>query len=114
MVHDDDRLDEILRSRRVPEMRSNLEHRIVQASLQQDKQKGKAQGGGILDGILSSIFDNLLVPQPVLAMAFLLVFGVAIGGYPLESSLYDTGSDMDADTMAFFLEADDFDYGEIL
>lgn len=112
MDHDKE-LDALLSKRSVPEMRSNLEHRIIQASL-----KPAPEQGGMLRGLrefMETIFRNFVIPQPALVMTLVLMCGVIMGGYSddiTEYAGYTTASTaIDAETLIMDSE---IDYGEFL
>lgn len=81
MVEDSKRFDAVLERRSVPEMRSNLEYRIIQAA----KAGKKAhQQRGIWAGINAAIdefFDGLLLPAPAYSLAFVLLVALFLGFY---------------------------------
>lgn len=97
MVHNDE-LDRLLADRHVPEMRSNLEHRILQASLQ-GTMAGVCERERKKRSVLKTFFDFCLVPRPAFAMVVVLFLGVAMGGVYVPEST--DGIDVDA----FFLTA---------
>ena len=112
MDHDKD-LDALLSKRSVPEMRSNLEHRIIQASL-----KPAPEGGGVLKGIKSfmdGVSQLFVIPQPALVMTLVLMCGFIMGGYSdsiTEYAGYTVASTaLDAETL---IMESDIDYGEFL
>ncbi|PCI57192.1 MAG: hypothetical protein COB36_02695 [Alphaproteobacteria bacterium] len=106
---DDHEFNKILKARAVPPMRSNLEHRIVQASLPVGKNKANSKGNS-LSAIFIAILDTLILPKPALSMALVLVFGVMLGGYSSGVSEASTNIDVDA----YFLAAETIGYGDIL
>ncbi len=106
---DDYELNEILKARDVPPMRSNLEHRIVQASLSVSKNPAVSKGNSVL-AIFTAILDAVILPKPALSMALVLVFGVMLGGY--SSGVSEASTNIDAD--AYFLAAETIGYGDIL
>ncbi len=79
MVHDDNELDRLLMGRSVPEMRSNLEHRILQSSLAASPEEKVSSVSG-LRGVVHAFFDLCLVPRPALAMIIVLGLGLVTGG----------------------------------
>lgn len=110
---DDRELDKILKARAVPPMRSNLEHRILQASFSGDKNRSVSGGNSIM-AIFTAILDGLVLPKPALSMALVLVFGFSVwfgvGGY--SSGASEASTNIDAD--AYFLAAETIGYGDIL
>ena len=112
MDHDKE-LDALLSKRFVPEMRSNLEHRIIQASLKPDPdQDGMLRG---IKGFMEAISRNFVIPQPALVMTLVLMCGVIMGGYSDYITEYAgytaTSTAMDAETLIMDSE---IDYGEFL
>lgn len=106
---DDNELNKILKVRAVPPMRSNLEHRIVQASLASDKDRDISKGNPLL-AVFTAILDALILPKPALSMALVLVLGLVLGGYSAGVSEASTNIDVDA----YFLAAETIGYGDIL
>lgn len=106
---DDRELDKMLKARAVPPMRSNLEHRILQASFSGDKNRSVSGGNSIM-AIFTAILDGLVLPKPALSMALVLVFGLVLGGY--SSGASEASTNIDAD--AYFLAAETIGYGDIL
>ncbi len=107
---DDNKFEKILRSRYVPPMRSNLEERIIQASLSNNNMPYKQQRRGNIRDIFAGIFDSLILPKPALSFAVVLVLGIALG----QSSAFYGDVMLDGDD--FFLVSDSYDieYGEFL
>ncbi|MGH1378775.1 MAG: hypothetical protein ACRBB3_08130 [Alphaproteobacteria bacterium] len=103
-MHD---VDDFLRGRDVPPMRSNLEHRILQASLSANKNTYISDSNGLLDVFLS-IMGGVLLPRPLLSMSLVLVSGFVIGGY------YSGGYDNNISVDEFFLSEDEAEYGGLL
>lgn len=106
---DDNELNKILKARAVPPMRSNLEHRIVHASLSASKNSSISKGNELL-AIFTAVLDTLILPRPALSMALVLVFGLVLGGYSAGVSEASTNIDVDA----YFLAAETIGYGDIL
>ena len=112
MDHDKE-LDALLSKRSVPEMRSNLEHRIIQASL-----KPAPEERGILGGIKSfmeTISRNFVIPQPALVMTLVLLCGVIMGGYSDYITEYAgyTAASTSIDAELLIMDSE-IDYGEFL
>lgn len=105
----DQDLDVLLKARAVPEMRSNLEHQIIQASLLQDKQS-KTQGVGNLFRTVRDFMDCMVLPQPALAMIMVLVIGAAIGTYSSDILSVDDAQDVEA----YMMIIDDIEYEDFL
>jgi hypothetical protein len=79
MAHDniyDKELEDIMKSRYVPEMRSNLAERIIDASKYHEKQGHKG-----FKLWFYSFRDAFLIPQPILVMSLLFILGIFAGGY---------------------------------
>lgn len=106
---DDHELNKILKARAVPPMRSNLEHRIVQAALSASKNRS-VSGGNAISAIFTAILDALILPKPALSMVLVLVFGLMLGGY--SSGVSDASINIDVD--AYFLATETIGYGDIL
>ena len=133
MDHDisDEQLDVLLKQRAVPEMRSNLAHRIIDASRDVPQQKtglarfgafGKDAGGALLKGV-ASILDHVALPQPAFAMAAVvvmiggMVLGAQTGGLStltLSSNAEYTSTYDSSDVEAYIMATDSFEYGDFL
>tara|TARA_R110001592_G_scaffold20926_20_gene84829 strand:- start:46561 stop:46896 length:336 start_codon:yes stop_codon:yes gene_type:complete len=105
-------LDRLLNRRAVPEMHSHLEHRILQASLQQDKKIQTTHKVGTLFKTVRDFMDCLVLPQPVLSMAMVLVIGAALGAYSTESYTAVQGYGDDVET--FVMTTVELEYGDFL
>ncbi len=111
MVHDlDKELDALLSKRAVPEMRSNLEHRIIQASLKQEVHvAGRQSEGGFFAG-LKAVLDNIVLPQPALALMMVLMVGGVLGAYSPDVMQED-----DVDSFeSYIMTSDEIGYGDFL
>lgn len=71
----DTELEEIMNKRYIPEMRSNLAERIIEASLHH-----QAHGKTGLSLWLNTFSDALLLPKPAYVMAMIFVLGLLLGG----------------------------------
>jgi len=120
----DEQLDALLAQRIVPEMRSNLAHRIIEASheMPQDDVFYKKVGGAFLKGV-ASILDCVALPQPVFAVAVVVIMlggmalGARTGGLRNATLLSDIGyisSDDSSDVETFIMATDSFEYGDFL
>jgi len=120
----DEQLDALLAQRTVPEMRSNLAHRIIEASqdVKQDDVLYKKVGGALLKGAVS-ILDSVALPQPVFAVAVVVVMiggavlGARTGGLKVTTLLNDIGyasSYDNNDVETFIMATDSFEYGDFL
>ncbi len=83
-----DDLDKILARRAVPQARSNLAARIIEASKAAEQSKGGLRGWFDISGWVAGIAvwvdvlrESLILPRPALAMATLLLFGLMLGLY---------------------------------
>ncbi len=98
---DNERFDAVLRQRSVPEMRSHLEHRIIQAAKagrQVQKERGFLYG---INAAIDEFFSGLALPRPALSMAVVLLFAVMTGVY----GDYAFVPDLDeANDMAVYME----------
>lgn len=95
MDHRDKEFEAVLRTRTVPPMRSNLEHRIIAAAGRMQQTSVAAR-----QSLWSLITGQMVVPQPALVFSLVLCFGLALGvmGYPMDEGAV-------ADTEYFFLNA---------
>ncbi|MGH1402953.1 MAG: hypothetical protein ACRBDL_01790 [Alphaproteobacteria bacterium] len=107
-----DPLDGILERRYIPEMRSNLEHRITEkAKYETPNVLLKSDNRSSLSAnILSSFLDGFLLPRPVLSMAVLLCFGFGVGTYT-DVQRVDEGGDV---SEYFSLSDDEIGYEDFL
>ena len=80
MDEQDKQLDEIMKRRDIPKMRSNLSERIIDAA-QKTPQKASVSvpGLGLVQAALEGFINRILLPRPAIVMAGVLVFGLAIG-----------------------------------
>lgn len=101
-------LEDILKERYVPEPSSNLAYRIIEAA----KPRGDEQGfsWAAMRRIFSEIF---VIPQPVPAMAAILLLGVAAGFY--YTSQQDMSMKLAKDNLSTFATAElSVEYGDFL
>ena len=130
MAHDvlDKKLDMLLGQRAVPEMRSNLAYRIIEASRDVPQEKAglagmlaplKELGASFLNG-LAGVLDHVALPQPAFAvlMVVMLMGGTVFGAMDAASLLSDFGSaaseDGSSDVETFIMATDSFEYGDFL
>ncbi len=133
MDHDnfDEQLDKLLNQRGVPEMRSNLAHRIIEASRDVpqekeglDKLTALCRGAGMvfLKGV-TSVLDHVALPQPAFAVAIAVVMiggamlGAHTGGLNTATLLSDNGYAPlydSSDVEAYIMATDSFEYGDFL
>lgn len=127
----DKQLDVLLRQRAVPEMRSNLAYRIIEAShdVLQEKTGSagvfaqvKELGSAFLKGV-AGVLDYVILPRPAFAMAVIVimmggvVLGAQTGGLNATTFLSDIGyaSSYDSsDVETFIMVTDSFEYGDFL
>ncbi len=105
-----DILDNVLKKRYLPDMRTNLEHRIIMAAAS-DVAHGKDQKQ---PGLLSGLLSGILLPRPVLSLLLLLFVGFGIG---LGSGTYTGVQSVDdaVDVVDYFVFSDDeIGYGDFL
>jgi hypothetical protein len=133
MVHDifEDKLDALLKQRTVPEMRSNLAYRIIEASRDVPQEKGgleklaeqcKVAGLVFLKGV-TGVLDHVALPQPAFAVAvavFMIggaVLGTQTGGLDATALLSDAGNAYSydsSDVETYIMATDSFEYGDFL
>lgn len=133
MDHDvfDEQLDALLKQRAVPEMRSNLAYRIIEASRDVpqenkglEKLTAQAKGVGIafLKGV-ASVLDHVALPQPAfaLAMAVFMIGGAVLGtqtggldATALVSNAEYASSNDSSDVETYIMATDSFEYGDFL
>ena len=70
----DQELDRLMHARHVPEMRSNLAERIIDAAQVQQKQGRSKPASWLL-----AFNDVFMIPKPAYVMAVLFVIGIAMG-----------------------------------
>ena len=112
MVGQPKNLDDVLRCRSIPQMRSNLEHRIIQAALARQEAR---RHHGFMAGMRVAIdifFDGILLPRPALSMAVVLVFSMLLGVY-VDGLIGNSNSieDVAEEYMSFAYNSD---FGDIL
>ncbi len=97
---DDKTLDELMRARRVPLMRSNLCERIVGAALCGASQDSH---NGVRDWVLALV-QGLALPRPAVSMAFVVLIGMVMGvGLDVGGFLVSARSDPSG-----YIQVDDF------
>ncbi len=109
-----DKLDDILNTRAVPEMRSNLAHRIIERAARETQAQNRESFD--LKGLIQTLFDQFLIPQPIALMIAMMVIGAYIGMYPVNSIFPPDDTELLGDQVVaeYFLVAEDLDYGEVL
>lgn len=78
---DDRELDQILMQRGVPDMRSNLEARIIEAAKKSQQKRDlymRAESLGI-SAWVNDFMKEFIMPKPALAACLVLVLGIAMG-----------------------------------
>lgn len=116
-----EQLEALLSIRDVPEMRGDLESRILQASAAQLHVKRRQFN--FIDAInkgINSVLDCVLLPSPAYAMAVVLIVGAVIGLYSgaeieggelvMSYANIDVGDDMES----FIMASENFEYGDYL
>ena len=73
----DDNLEQLLKARRVPEPRSNLEQRIIDMAARGAQEEARERIS--LRGLWTSFWDGFLLPSPALSMALVLGIGILVG-----------------------------------
>lgn len=101
----DEELEAIMKTRYVPEMRSNLAERIIEASKHHE-----AQGRGGMSLWFHTFWDALLLPKPAYVLTILFLLAVALGGV----SSVDDGSDDNPDLGSYIYTAEDIGEGDWL
>lgn len=101
---DNNEFEDILNIRSVPPKRSNLERRIIQASLDVQSDMHTRSNRSIF----AIIFDNILLPRPAMSMAVVLILGLSVGMYSVG------GSDISYSDMDLLLSDVEMEYGEFL
>ena len=77
------RLNELMQARGVPEMRSNLAERIIEAAARE-----KSKGRSAPQAWWIAFNEAFLLPQPAYVMAVLLVLGIVMGlGFDLSTTV---------------------------
>jgi hypothetical protein len=76
-MQDNDAFDRILKARPVPEMRTHLPERIIEASLKTAQRKPNVAVSWAVN-----FWDCFALPRPVLVMGVALVIGVVVGLSP--------------------------------
>ncbi|MGH1457162.1 MAG: hypothetical protein ACRBDI_10305 [Alphaproteobacteria bacterium] len=101
MEEDSKKLDAVLGRRSVPEMRSNLEYRIIQAAKagrQVQKEKGFFAG---LNAAIDEFFCGLALPKPAISMSVVLVLAIMTGVYSDNAFVPDLE---EANNMAVYMD----------
>ena len=80
----DKELEDIMKTRKIPDMRSNLAERIIEAS-----QKHQGQGKGFFCAWLYAFGEELVIPKPAYVLAMLFVLGLLIGSLSAQSIVND-------------------------
>ncbi len=137
----DRQLDALLAQRAVPEMRSNLAYRIIEASKTVPQERLGVQGisdktggfflgvgKGLVAGVLG-VLDCVALPKPAFAMlvAVIMVGGIALGNYTgkdassssavagiILSDLGYSSGYSSSDVETFVMATDSFEYGDFL
>ena len=115
---DDEQLNVLLKQREVPEMRSNLAYRIIEAARDVPQEKTgleklleqcRGVGNAFWKGV-ASVLDHVALSQPAFALAMTVVMiGGAVLGFIGEQTSYDS-----SDVEAYIMATDSFEYGDFL
>lgn len=83
MDKQDRELEQIMLRRAVPEMRSNLSERIIEAARQNAQQQEAHMPWSKFDfaAWLGSFSRNFVLPRPAVALGLVLIAGVMLGTY---------------------------------
>lgn len=92
--------NEILASRVLPPMRSNLEHRIITAAHAGRVARQERGFWAGVQAVWDEFFDDLLIPLPKVSMVLLLLFALMLGVYGDLSFVSDSG----AEDMALYMD----------
>ncbi len=104
-------LDILLKSRVVPEARSNLTQRIIDASLQDAPPRVQAKLEG-LGRWVQAFLDGFALPQPALALSLALLVGIGMGFFDSADMVYP---DFSTDDFSLALNVDELlDTGDFL
>lgn len=102
-------LEQLLLTRAVPEMRSNMAERIIEQSLVQKRPATKKSGRVSFLKSVREFWDDILVPRPAMAFSLVLFVGALIG---FDGSL--TAADTSVQDFVSYLQiADRGDFGEL-
>lgn len=109
-MDDNKALDDLLNARRIPQMRSNLEYRIIEEA-RRSSVTGAAnhREAGKRRSLFASIWDGLLIPAPTVSLAVVLLIG-AWGGLSFDVSQMAVE---DIESM-YFNASEMAEYGEFL
>ena len=112
---DDAILDKILRTRQVPEMRSNLEQRIIDAAARSSMSQSAPKKMGLVASLMNALDDLVSLPQPVVSLMVVIIIGAGIGLYSGEyyapsSSQVEVSDEFEV----YVLMGDDTNFGRML
>lgn len=102
----DKKMEEMMNARYVPEMRSNLTERIIQASRHHQAQ---GESGFVL--WLYTFRDAFVLPKPAYVLAMIFVIGLLLGGV---SGFMDVSTASAADYTDLLMTAEDVSEGDWL
>lgn len=106
-------LDDILKTRYVPEPPTNLAYRIIEAAKPRGQEKSLIGREISWAGIRRAFAELFVIPQPAFAMAVILLAGLALGtNFTAERFM---NAKMERTTISNFISAENnFDYGDFL
>lgn len=80
MDEQEQKLEEIMRSRDIPPMRSNLSQRIIGAAEKTPQKTPRFKGKlAVVETWANKLFDIMVQPQPVVVMLGILALGLMVG-----------------------------------
>lgn len=109
-----DDLDKVLGLRHVPEMRSHLEHRIIEAS--RHERRGAQRNSGLI-GIkraVEAFFDGIILPAPAYSLAVVLFAALFLGFYGDSGFVLLEGGGGSQDISEYLSLGGEMDFGEVL
>ncbi len=78
-MDDNKALDDLLNARRTPQMRSNLEYRIIEEARNYSLTTANHRGAAKRRSFFALIWDGLLIPAPAVSLAAVLLIGAWVG-----------------------------------
>lgn len=112
VAHNRDFEDAML-SRHVPEMRSNLEYRIIQAAKvgrEVHAQRGFWAG---VNAAIDEFFDGILLPAPAYSLSLVLLFALFFGLYS-DTTIFSLDIAATTDLSEHMYFAQNSDFGDVL
>jgi len=110
---DSNNFENILKSRKVPEMRSNLEYRIIQAAKAGREVRAQRGFWAGVNAAIDEFFDGILLPAPAYSLSLVLLFALFFGLYS-DATIFslDIGATTDLSEHMYFAQNSDF--GDVL